>query len=128
MRKVLSMFLVCLSLSVYADSSSPQQDNKYPTGVFIDNRCSNPRPIKRIPATVDFILLIDGESVTIRSMSNLGLGSYQLQDLTSGFSSNGTINTSLDTMVEIPFGVSDSSILDFYIEFEDGSWCHLTYE
>lgn len=128
MKKILLLFLVCLSLYVYADGSSPQQgDTQYPAGAFVDNRRSKPRPVKRIPPNMDLILLIEDGSVTIRSISDFGTGSYQLQDLSTGYSSNGTIDTSIDNMVEIPFCVSDSSVLDFYIEFEDGSWCHLSW-
>lgn len=116
-------FLFASILVIAQESSAPAP--KELGGVVVSH--SKVAGLKRLPTNAAILMVIENTSVIIRCSNDFGLGTYQLQDLPSGISSNGTIDTSLDNMVEIPFCVSDSSVLDFYIEFEDGSWCHLTW-
>lgn len=81
----------------------------------------------RAPARSDILLVIEETGVTICFNGDFGPGYYQLTDNVSGNVVSGPVVAEAGSTEYVPFPVSETTSFDFYIEFEDGSWSHLTW-
>lgn len=84
---------------------------------------------KRTPSRVhyDVVLIYDDTEIKVYFREDFGLASYQLTNIDTGVIVSDVIDTSSYDSITIPMLITDSNSLDFYIEFEDGSWCHLIW-
>lgn len=125
MKKLL---IICLSfigaLYLYADDNA--RDGRELTSATVSTVSKKPN-ILRIPANVELLIIVNDNSITIRFNGDFGQGNYLVTDLASGYSASGTVIATSGSSEVVSFPVSSSSSFDFYIEFEDGYWCHLTW-
>ena len=129
MKRKLLMFMMMLFsiLSVNASENDPTESDGKLTSILINSKNSSSAKPRRTPTNVDILLLIDDNSITIRFNGDFGQGNYLVTDLASGYSASGTVIATSGSSEVVSFPVSSSSSFDFYIEFEDGYWCHLTW-
>lgn len=84
--------------------------------------------IRRSPdiAHYDVILVYGDTGVIVYFCDDFGSANYQLNNIDTGEIASGSVDTA-STYVTIPFHISALNSYSFYIDFEDGSWCHLTW-
>ena len=126
MKKIVLVFLLLLSVQgLFADASSKG------TGDVLQSRTSSTntetRTPKHAPARTDILLIIEDSGITIRFNGDFGPGIYQFTDNATGNSIGGSVFAEAGGTEYVPFPVTSMSSFDFYIEFEDGSWSHLTW-
>ena len=81
----------------------------------------------RAPARTDLLLVIEDSGITIRFNGDFGPGYYQISDNEPGISVSGSVNAEAGSSEFVAFPISSETSFDFDIEFEDGSWSHLTW-
>lgn len=127
MKKILFILLFYYGFAINASSyQSPASEEKELTGRVIYSKATVPKS-KRSPMTADIVLLISDESISISIRGDHGCGTFQMSDSATGESFSCEVNSSSQHIYSIPYIVTSSSDLDFTIEFEDGSWCCLTW-
>lgn len=126
MKSFFLIFLLFCSFHVtFADSSdsnSGRESHKKSGAIVVDDA-----PSLRAPARCDLLLVIEETGITIRFNGDFGPGFYQISDNESGFSVSGSIVAEAGSTEYVPFPVTTTTSFDFDIEFEDGSWSHLTW-
>lgn len=124
------IFLLFLFLSFecgcFAEEQKPSTDSKELHGVAFKDRASGARPM-HAPVSADIILLISENQCIVLFNNSHGTGLYLFSDITSNITISGNVDTSVVSCLSIPIQLSDSSVIDFYIEFEDGSWCNVHF-
>ena len=83
--------------------------------------------VRHAPARTDILLIIEDSGVTIRFNGDFGPGFYQLSDEESGYTVSGSVYAEAGSSEYIALPITSVASFDFYIEFEDGSWSHLTW-
>ncbi len=117
-----------LSAFVFAETNQDEKTSDGLDGVVYSNRTTQRGGLSRMPPHADIICFINNNSINLRFNDDYGQGNYRLEDLSNGFLVEGICDTSNENHFEINYEVTDSSSIDFYIEFEDGSWCHLFWD
>lgn len=126
MRKYLLILLMSISIGqILADGQDNQGDNNR-SGRIVSTRTSM-KGVKHAPANVDILLLIEESYITIHFNGDFGSGIYQLNEIGTGNTITNTIVASAGSFETIPFTVTETTSFNFYIEFEDGSWCQLSW-
>lgn len=131
MRKIL-LFILMMSCSlaplIAEQDNSQSGDN---TGTERTSKAIEAKNLKirRSPDRehYDVIVVYDETEVNVYFSEDFGLASYQLTNLYTGAVISDVVDTSSNDYVTIPIQFSNPNSLDFYIEFEDGSWCHLCF-
>lgn len=125
MKKALVLLsLFSVFFIAFANSSEPSEDKpKEVKGAILVKGT----PIKRVPANVDFLLVIEENQVTIRIFSNLGTADYNIENLSSGDLYSGTIDSYAGYAETLYVPSASSSCINFDIDFEDGGSCHLSW-
>lgn len=128
MRKFILFLIFCVfsTMSLMADGNEGKESKEL-KGVITANRSSQTGSIQRSPLFVDLVFVIEDEKISILFMNDYGTGTYRISDAATGTTITSTVNTSLVNYLSIPIHITDSSDMDFYIEFEDGCWCHLVW-
>lgn len=121
---LLSICFLLAAIGYAEDTTTPTPQEI--GGTVIVSTSTVPK-LKRTPANTDVIVIIKNDYIDICCNVIHGLGCFQITDLSTNYSTAGGIDSSLNSITTIPFVVSNSTSFDFYIEFEDGSWCHLTW-
>lgn len=126
MRKICVLVAILFGVLSSLAETTTKDSGKEKSSIVICSGGEQARP-QRAPSNVDIILVIGEEEVTILFRGDFGIGSYQLADASSGTSVSNVVNTYSGYSEIIPFSVNESSCLEFSIEFEDGSWSHLSW-
>ena len=121
----ISLF-IGLAINAYSHHT-PTTEQKELEGEVIYSKTSVPK-MKRTPIIADILMIISDESISISLKGDYGCGTFHLYDSSAEAYICGEINSSIEHNLIICYSVMSSSAIDFSIEFEDGSWCHLTWE
>lgn len=126
MKKFILFFIMFVAIFRVFANDDNDQESRDRTGVVISKTSTTNNPL-RVPPRTDIVLIVQDNSVVVRFNGDFGLGSYQLSDLTTG---NVFCNSvyAFDGETEVIDMTNFSTVcLDFYIEFEDHSSCHLVW-
>lgn len=119
----IAVFILC-SVPIYAQDSHNGQNR---TGTILCRYPVSSGKPQRLPVNVDLLLIIGEDDVTIRFNGDFGTGTYLLTDATSGYTISNTIEAYAGDTEVISFAVDETTSFEFTIEFEDGSWCELSW-
>lgn len=126
MRKYLLILLMSVSVGkILADGQDNQSDSNR-SGRIVSTR-SLMKGAQHAPANVDLLLLIEESDITIHFNGDFGQGTYLLNESSTGYTISNSIVASAGSFETIPFTVTETTSFNFYIEFEDGSWCQLSW-
>lgn len=127
MKHFIAVLFLVFSLGyALADSQPSTSDSKELKGVTLKDRATSNRPM-HAPTLADIVLVIQDDQCIVYFSDDYGTGTYRISDGATGATITSTVNTSLVNYLSIPIHITDSSDMDFYIEFEDRCWCHLVW-
>lgn len=127
MKKLVTLLMLILSASLFAEEQHPQiPTGQQLGGVIVTTKGTATQP-HRVPANVDILLIIGDSDVTIRFNGDFGIGTYQLTDISTGNSISNTIDVCAGYSEVISFISDTASSIEFSMVFEDGSFCRLSW-
>lgn len=126
MKKILFLLAMIVSFTqvIAEGQKEPNEGNHSGSVVIVKASAGKPQ---RTPANVDILLIIGDSDVTIRFNGDFGIGTYQLTDISTGNSISNAIDVCAGYSEVIPFIYDAASSIEFSMVFEDGSFCHLSW-
>lgn len=126
MKHFLSFLVLSFSIACFADNQPQTSDKKELKGATYKAVATVTRPM-HAPIEADIVLVLQEDCCAVIFNNDYGIGIYQFSENATNTIIQGNVNTSSTNYLSIPVQITDSSDVDFYIEFENGSWCHIVW-